>query len=247
MSMKKILLIIFLLISINPCFAQWSEVSRISYGSSCSGYPIPVNLHIISVNEAYWSLSREYCSHWAPAEYSIWRSGNSFLTNEYFEYCGGYSYGGYLGDVDFISYDTIFLYDACYGSSQFRKTTDGGNSWINLSLQNHPSNLDFLNSHLGYGFVGDSLWRFYNDSMYFVTEVNNFEIDKYYLIDFTDSLHGFVFREDTVMRTTDGGLNWSQLNFGIGRYAYPEVEMINDSVGYINTTDGSDEDVYKND
>jgi type IX secretion system substrate protein len=254
--MKKIYFITFFLVLSLMCSAQWYVVDTIPLAGDCGANPLGKTFKFLSPDEAYWYWQRPGCTPSNTPYFAIQRTENSFLTELGFLNCGGsIASDGRLYDIDFISYDTVYISCACMNNgfpspnSGFIRTTDGGNSWVQLSSVNRPANLHFVNSHLGYGFNNDSLYRFYNDSIYFVSKVSNFTID-YYQMYFLDDLTGFIllqpsqfdYTTDTIIRTIDGGQTWSEVFVESGRIFSSFMEPLNSSFAYIYADSGC---IYK--
>ena len=239
-KMKKFFLVILLLNLSSHCFSQWYVVDSLGFDADCDYYPIPNDLQFINPDVAYWSWSRDACSPTNTGYFYINRTTNSFQTTQGFKGCSDY---GYLSDNDIISADTAFLYYVCY-QYIFEKTYDGGATWTSLST-NRPEDIFFINGHLGYGFTGNDLYRFYNDSIYFVNTVTGFSINNY-TMHFMDSLTGIImlwpsqndYSIDKMMRTTDGGMTWNQVSLDSTRTFYPQIEALNDSIVYLRADSG---------
>jgi hypothetical protein len=246
--MKKIYLLIIVIFSFMNCYSQWIPLDSISQAYSCLGSNYKT-FEFVSPNVAYWYWSVPSCSPSTGPSFFILRTRNSFLSEENFLSCGGTTiYGAVLGDLDFVSEDTIYYYGGSGGNdciyTGFYRTTDAGNNWTQMPLS-RPIDIKFINGHLGYGLKQDTLFRFCNDSIYFVSSINNLTLT-YSKLFFLDSLNGFIFHPlnqynssvDTIIKTMDGGLTWSQVIIDSERTFYPTMEIMNSSIAYLHTDSG---------
>jgi hypothetical protein len=237
--MKKALLLLIYLLTIFEVRAQWYTVATIPYEGDCQpGFFISYKFKFLNPEEVYWYLNIPSCSVSTHGYFHIKRTNNSFSSQGGLGglFCSSLS-SSWFNDLDIVSYDTVFFYGNCTNQI-FVKTNDSGNSWSYLDTTNRPSDIYFLNGHLGYGFDGDSIYRFYNDSLYFITEITNFYMP-YKNFQFIDSTLGFAFLRINsgdppykVIRTTDAGLTWADVIIDSNRKFY-FVEFLNSFVGYI--------------
>jgi hypothetical protein len=240
---KRNLIFLLVVFSVNV-YSQWLPVDTISLPYSCTSCCVGIDMKFVDETSAYWSWQKPFCTPTNRARFGVVKTHDSFTTNGYFAvatdfFCGSPTSDNYLKDLDVISYDTVYVSYTCAGS-YFKRTFDSGSTWIYLSA-NRPEKLFFVNGHLGYGFIGNNFYRFWNDSCSYVSTVNNFTID-YYQLFFADSLTGYVLLQpsqsnytvDTIIRTIDGGLTWTQSPIPSGETFYSlDFQILNDTVAYI--------------
>ncbi|WP_333694105.1 T9SS type A sorting domain-containing protein [Flavobacterium sp.] len=91
-----------------------------------------------------------------------------------------------LTSVDFISNTTGFLVGFNFGETNllFYKTTDGGNTWINVQ-----TSLTFSNLNFGSNEIKICKIHFINESI------------------------GFLWKRNSLFKTTNGGINWVQIQY----------------------------------
>jgi hypothetical protein len=253
----KTTLFIFI-VFVTKCFPQWMPIDTMGFPSSCAGCCVGITTKFINEDDAYWWSQYPHCSPTWVAGFSIQRTSNSFTTNSYLSfpynssnYTPCYSYDKQLEDLDIVSYDTVYMSYKCGGATPFFiRTFDAGSTWTNLSTNNRPGNLTFVNGRLGYGFNNNNFYKFWNDSLYLVSTVTIATIN-YHQLYFTDSLTGYAllqhsqydYTADTIIRTIDGGLTWTQLPIPNGRkFDSKTLQTLSNSVAYIYADSG---DVFK--
>ena len=101
------------------------------------------------------------------------------------------------------------------------KTTDGGDTWTQVTGSSLITKIFFVNNSLGWG-VGGSTAQQYG-AIYKTTDggttwssiVNNTTWHRFYGVQFVNTTTGFVFDENGLMlKTTDGGINWNTVSYG---------------------------------
>jgi hypothetical protein len=233
------------------------EVASIGVNQSCNNY-VGYATDFIDENSVAWWYQTNSCSPTQHAYFSITRTNNSFASNSYlsipplssFNYSACYNHNKELKDVDFVSGDSIYILYECGGYPFFVRTFDGGTTWSDLSTNNRPPNLTFINGKLGYGFFNNNFYRFWSDSLYFVSTLSSALIN-YQELYFADSLNGYVLfgrsqndhTADSIIKTNDGGLTWLNSPIPNGRkFDSKSLQVINNTVAYVYADSG---DVFK--
>ncbi len=243
--MSKLFLTFIMLFIYIMSTAQWIQVASIPFGVTCQATPNPVGAIFKSPNVGFTVYTREYCTPSNPNYFAISRTQDSWQSLQGFYGCG---MGGTLYDFDSPSEDTAYISFFCGPQgNRFMKTTDAGNSWSPLPFTG-ISNIVYVNGHLGYCIKTDSLYRFYNDSLYFVSILSN--ITNATTLYFIDSLTGFIAVQSTpspiistLLRTGDGGLTWIPIPLDSTRvFLTYSLEALNSSVMYLKADSGY---VYK--
>jgi photosystem II stability/assembly factor-like uncharacterized protein len=111
-------------------------------------------------------------------------------------------------DISFPDAQTGYI---CGYGGLFKKTTNGGTNWTNMSFPTTQFNLNavyFFNANTGLlASDSDTLYRTVNgtqnwsDRIYIGFHVNDFQ--------FFDSINGYASGSGKFARTTNGGLNWA--------------------------------------
>ena len=87
-------------------------------------------------------------------------------------------------------------------------TSNGGTTWNQVTLEEVPVSLSFLDEALGWMVTAQGIWRT-EDSGFGWTRLSRHAQNSIERVWFLDSLHGFaVGREKTVLETRDGGSRW---------------------------------------
>lgn len=127
-----------------------------------------------------------------------------------------------LACIQFVNGNVGYASSGFYNKySTVIKTIDGGNTWTKTNVKPLMTGggMWFLNANKGFYACADSL---YNKSVIIRTLNGGATWDTVYVANgwisyfhFPDSLHGFAtVNNGTVLKTTDGGLNWTSLSLG---------------------------------
>lgn len=123
-----------------------------------------------------------------------------------------------------------------YNQEKILKTTDGGNSWVQLSNYNFPK-IQFLDKNLGYAH------NYYNRKLYKTIDGGiNWQVvftaqEDIRSIDFLDKDHGYLVGSNgLIFKTNNGGIDWIKLEIPYGYYR--EVKFYSKNVGYIFDKEG---------
>ncbi len=175
----------------------------------------------------------------------IWKSTNGGI-NWFVQRSGiggSNGYQSYALDVYFKDENTGWV--GC-GNGIMLRTTNGGNNWsdINDPPLSEVRSLDFVDENTGW-----ALCNFYNlDNFSYIFKTTNrgynwinvYSITNVILnsLTFVNSITGYVCGDSgTVLKTTDGGNNWSNINYG--NINQNSVKFLNTNTGYICGSIGS--------
>ena len=130
--------------------------------------------------------------------------------NEWFQQNSGTTL--ILKSVQFVNQNTGWI---CGESGLILKSTDGGTSWDSLAsgTTQHLSDIYFYDTDTGYvvGFNGTILKTINGGSSW--TNLSSGTTNDLYSMDFVDAFTGYAAGEindtSSVIKTTDGGINWS--------------------------------------
>jgi len=115
---------------------------------------------------------------------------------------------------------------------KLRKTTNGGDNWIylNTSTTKDIYSIFFLNETTGYvgGSSGLLLKTTNSGNVWFSVSAPHFSSSSLYFMNINTGFVGGVFR---LIKTTNGGLNWSVFNIGYSS-RIDAIRFINDNIGY---------------
>jgi len=197
---------------------------------------------------SYWT---EHASNFAyENDHSYAQRSIDEGQNWAFIFSVGYSYSYCdILDFDFPSIDTGYIIHEWNQSRDLYQTKDGGNSWTILSSTMYsgdhiPSNIDFINSNLGYGLYNDLVYKYYNDSLFLVDTVPYSNYRKRYSMA-SDSCWYILFATENSLnkrynlrRTLDAGHSWEIVLTDTNKIFY-QIQTISDSVIYIRCNDGT--------
>jgi photosystem II stability/assembly factor-like uncharacterized protein len=142
------------------------------------------------------------------------------------------TFWGDIYEVQFINGNVAFaLAESWTGGvaySELMKTQDGGNTWFSTAgILNYDGAFNFVNQALGFlvskvfsltiqkTLDGGNSWTEFD---------TGFDFDPF-CIKFYDSNNGLITSEGHVIRTSDSGNNWEQINSGVGWSAsYTDIE-----------------------
>jgi photosystem II stability/assembly factor-like uncharacterized protein len=140
----------------------------------------------------------------------------------------GYSYLKFFDSNNGI---LIKIYD-----NKFYRTTDGGNNWIQKTTptgQSLGGSVYFLNINTGYVQAGSGIAKTTNcgDNWNQCFSNPNSIVDIYFINENTGMIYGFVSNYSFAFKTTDGGLNWFQVQNieGNGQCVY----MLDSSICFV--------------
>jgi photosystem II stability/assembly factor-like uncharacterized protein len=128
----------------------------------------------------------------------------------------------YFSNVQFIN-DSVGFF-LCYGSDSIFITHDEGLNWngykTNISIQQNKKLLfkDALHGWIANGIYDPYLYRTVDGGITWIADTLPSPMGGYFNngIYFTDSLNGWITGENSIMRTTDGGNNWSIISTAMG-------------------------------
>ena len=120
---------------------------------------------------------------------------------------------GFISQLKFVSDITGFA----LAGNEFFKTTDAGNTWINMGApmpNNNTGQFSFVNENVGYCIAG-------GDASLYLPSGN-------------------------IFKTTNGGISWIKTNYGTGQHSdnLLSIDFVNENVGYA-TGAGGYNSVYK--
>jgi photosystem II stability/assembly factor-like uncharacterized protein len=140
--------------------------------------------------------------------------------------------------------DNIFFLNDSVGLAQWGKrftlqTFDGGNSWTFQHFIYNLNGIHFFDKNTGfiYGGFADCWGRHCNRTGYLslTTDGRNFRIEgphKYFKSGyFVDRITGFLLTDDYCYKTSDGGVNWKEVN--LGTFDEEDINFLNESTGWI--------------
>lgn len=144
--------------------------------------------------------------------------------------------------------------------SHFYKTTDGGNNWnltgsLSIGTTVFAGSFTFINENLGYattaGANGGRVFKTIDGGVTWSILRNGYDVidNGINSIFFLDANNGFVSGgggsnsySRRVMKTTDGGDNWTQV---LSQISFGHIQFVNDMVGYGNRIGYLDGAMYK--
>jgi photosystem II stability/assembly factor-like uncharacterized protein len=139
----------------------------------------------------------------------------------------GYDSTGYIYDINHVSADSAY---AVGSRGLVLLTTDGGESWAQIARDNSPGfeAIYFSSPSIGYADGEGKLYKTTDagESWYVV---NDSSIDG--SLFFIDDMTGFN-AGPKLMKTTDGGVHWNELNTGVSAYAFRDVYFVNNNLGF---------------
>lgn len=140
-----------------------------------------------------------------------------------------------ISSISFFNENTGVI-SGGYNQEKILKTTDGGNSWVQLSNYDLPK-IQFLDENLGYAH------NYYNKNLYKTIDGGiNWQIvftakEDIKSIDFLDKDHGYLVGSNgLIFKTNNGGIDWIKLEIPYEYYTY--VKFYSKNVGYIFDEEG---------
>ncbi|MBL0258520.1 MAG: T9SS type A sorting domain-containing protein [Bacteroidetes bacterium] len=239
--MKKFLIVLFFtFLSSHSVFCQWFEIYSENMDQGCY-YPDPQTFSFLDTSSVMISNSREDCSSTTTAYYYINRTRNSFQSMQHIAGCGDH---GYLYNFKMASLDTMFVQDNCYPYLGSKKTVNGGLTWQSIPYS-IPSRFGFVNGNLGFGFLGDSLLRYSDDSLTFLRTISGYDLSSAYLC-FFDSLKWLVMipvnsgtnEIAVILRTTNAGLTFHPIVIDSAEQFILPANFHNENIAFIKTSSG---------
>lgn len=161
---------------------------------------------------------------------------------------------GTISQMNFTSAEVGFLR---VGNEIFN-SLDNGESWLSLGAplpDKKTGQFDFINDTIGFAIVGGSVgtsgnsgsvYKTTNGGISWVKAHESFELitENLYCIDFIDESLGFVsggFNQDKVLKTTDGGQTWSQVE----SVSFGQIQFLNKYEGYARNVGNLYNRIYK--
>ncbi len=138
-----------------------------------------------------------------------------------------------------VTLDLVDAQRAWVLTNVLQRTTDGGASWATYEAP-ATSDMDFVNATTGWLVGGSSIYRTTDGGQSWTTQYtdNNYSMRR---VSFVDAQHGWVLgtrgfsqsqSDRLLLRTTDGGANWSQAAvFGFGWYT-PDISFVDATHGW---------------
>ena len=149
-----------------------------------------------------------------------------------------------------ISTELEILFRAC-NTLQVAETMDiyTISKWPVLTWQSIPysipSRFGFVNGNLGFGFLGDSLLRYSDDSLTFLRTISGYDLSSAYLC-FFDSLKWLVMvpvnsgtnEIAVILRTTNAGLTFHPIVIDSAEQFILPANFHNENIAFIKTSSG---------
>lgn len=155
---------------------------------------------------------------------------------------GGVNWEVYQLD-DEIDLETVQFLDTnvgfAAGGSTFLRTTNGGNSWIEINTEFHINDLHFVDQNIGFGVTSSGVILKTMDAGESWSESNYRSSSSLRKIQFLSSQMGYVVGSNEILKTEDGGNTWQIVNRNEGESEYTCLFFTDVSVGYIGTWEGS--------
>ncbi|GEM_PF-1755228 len=134
-------------------------------------------------------------------------------------------YGGYVNSVHFPT--PLTGYASC-SLGTVLKTTDGGETWVASTSEPmlELKDIFFVNADTGFvaGEAGYFAWTFNGGADW--DYINNYSITGKHLY-FTDYLNGYAIDGDNLVKTTDGGVTWTEVGMSeIGSFAFANPDFV---------------------
>jgi photosystem II stability/assembly factor-like uncharacterized protein len=127
----------------------------------------------------------------------------------------------------------------------FQKTTDGGNTWIDLTSNGYFTDFCFIDSLVGWALSGNSigngpLLKTTNGGESWIDTIEIGNINAFY---FHDNNNGWIVSNYSMYKTTDGGNNWEFLS-DIFDLTVLQFTFESNSKGYMLAVDYNYQDLY---
>ncbi|MFA7361761.1 MAG: T9SS type A sorting domain-containing protein [Candidatus Kapaibacterium sp.] len=160
--------------------------------------------------------------------YSVADRGNIFKTNNFGNsWSLVYPYSGEIFSLTFLNSDTGWA----FSNESIIKTTNGGIQWIEIPNNNSIIRAVFFDGQTVYGSNGISLFKSTNGGVNWI-QVFDTAIRDY---DFINLLTGWIISEgdstSVIMRTSDGGMNWSEISTIFGNIQ--NIKFLDFNTGYL--------------
>jgi len=149
------------------------------------------------------------------------------------------AFGGLLC-VYFQNEQTGFISQRAFGRKLYR-TTNGGSSWDSVG-NFAAANFQFVNSNTVYAndyLNSNQIHKSTNSGLFWVTIESN--LNGFSKLSFRSETEWFGIGYSNIYRTTNEGINWSNVSEGFNDYL-GDVQFINQATGYIASSSGK---VYK--
>ena len=138
-----------------------------------------------------------------------------------------YEYSGEIFSLTFLNNYTGWA----FSNDSILLTTNGGAHFIDIANTNSIIRAVFFDSQNGYGFTGTKLYKSTNSGVTWNPVINNLIRDFYFI----NKLTGWVTSEgdsvSAILRTSDGGMNWSQTSTVQGNIQ--NIRFFNQNTGYL--------------
>jgi photosystem II stability/assembly factor-like uncharacterized protein len=233
--MKKIGLVFCLVLFLSVSFqvsAQWSDISPWPKERTLNSvYFITESIGFIVDQSGLIQKSTEQGEFWNIVKYN----SEYGLNDIYFT---DLNTGFAMNEIKF----TTVLKGFCVGDKgTILKTSDGGNSWSNISdsIYSNLNSLYFIDSDFGYA-VGDSGLVIRTTNSGTDWEVVQFDsVIDFNSIHFTNSFTGYIVGEKgTVFKTTDAGFSWILKLYNTQETNFNSVYFSNINTGFAVGTNG---------
>jgi photosystem II stability/assembly factor-like uncharacterized protein len=142
-----------------------------------------------------------------------------------------------VGGIDLVDAQHVWVL-----SADLQRTTDGGASWNFFAVPSGASDMDFVNPTTGWLVGAASIFRTTDGGQTWTTQYTNSDGFSLRRVSFVDTQHGWALGshpywgqsqpDRLLLRTTDGGADWSPVAvFGFGNYS-PDMSFIDATHGW---------------